>query len=47
MNDYKETIQLGIGIIEGVSCGVPDAAASALIDAVQMIEEALKEDDHA
>ncbi len=37
------TINRALGMIEGVSYGVVDSAGSALIDAVQMIEEAVKE----
>ena len=37
------TIQRALGMIEGVSCGVEKEAASALIDAVEMIDGALKE----
>lgn len=33
----------GLGIIEGVSCGVDNAIGTALIDAVEMIENAVKE----
>lgn len=38
----KETIERALGIIEGVSYGVSDAVAGALIDAVQRIEGALE-----
>lgn len=37
------TIHRAMGIIEGVACGVEKAAADALIDAVEMIDSALKE----
>ncbi len=43
----KETIQRALGIIEGVSYGVSDAVAGALIDAVQMIEGALEGEEGA
>ena len=37
------TIERGLGIIEGVSCGVDNTIGSVLIDAVEMIEHAVKE----
>lgn len=37
------TIERALGMIEGVSYGLSDAQANALVDAVQMIDEALKE----
>lgn len=37
------TINRALGIIEGVSYGLQSDQASALIDAVSMIEESLKE----
>ncbi|MBQ3146809.1 MAG: hypothetical protein IJB91_03680 [Oscillospiraceae bacterium] len=37
------TIQRGLGIIEGVSYGLTDSAGKALADAVQMIDETIKE----
>ena len=37
------TIERALGMIEGVSYGLTDAQASALVDAVQMIDEAVKE----
>lgn len=33
-----ETIQRALGIIEGISCGVSEGAASMLITAVEMID---------
>ena len=37
------TIQRALGMIEGVSYGMEQSAGQALADAVQMIEEAVKE----
>lgn len=37
------TIHRALGMIEGVACGVSQEAATALIDAVEMIDGALKE----
>lgn len=37
------TIQRALGIIEGVACGVPKDAGTSLIDAVEMIDGALRE----
>ena len=37
------TIERALGLIEGVSCGLEKAYAEALIDAVEMINEAVKE----
>ena len=37
------TIERALGMIEGVSCGVDNAIAATLIDAVEMIENAVKE----
>lgn len=37
------TIERALGIIEGVSCGLENAFAQALIDAVEMIDVAVKE----
>lgn len=37
------TIERGLGIIEGVSCVVDNAIGTALIDAVEIIENAVKE----
>ena len=37
------TIQRALGMIDGVSYGLPDSAGTALADAVQMIDEAIKE----
>ena len=37
------TIERALGMIEGVACGVDSAAATTLIDAVEMIDAALKE----
>jgi len=36
-------IQRALGMLEGVSCGVDEAAAVTIMDAVRMIEGALKE----
>lgn len=36
-------IQRALGMLEGVSCGVDEAAAVTIMDAVHMIEGALKE----
>lgn len=38
------TIQRALGILEGVSYGVSDEAADAILTAVEMIEGALKND---
>lgn len=37
------TINRALGMIEGVSYGIDDAAGNAIADAVQMIEETIKE----
>lgn len=37
------TIQRALGMIEGVSYGMEQSAGQALADAVQMIEETIKE----
>ena len=37
------TIERALGMIEGVSCGVDNAAATTLIDAVEMIDHAISE----
>ena len=37
------TINRALGMIEGVSYGLTDAQGSAICDAVQMIDEAVKE----
>ena len=37
------TINRALGIIEGISCGLDNAIASGLIDAVEMIDNAVKE----
>lgn len=37
------TIERALGIIEGVSCGLEDGIATALIDAVEMMDVAIKE----
>ena len=37
------TINRALGMIEGVSYGLSDSAGTALADAVQMIDEAVKE----
>lgn len=37
------TIERALGLIEGVSCGLDKAYADTLIDAVEMIDTALKE----
>ena len=37
------TIQRALGMIEGVSYGLTDSAGTALADAVQMIDETIKE----
>ena len=37
----NETIQRALGIIEGISCGVSDGAASMLITSVEMIDGVL------
>ena len=37
------TIQRALGMIEGVSYGMEQSAGQALADAVQMIEETVKE----
>ena len=37
------TINRALGMIEGVSYGMPDSAGTALGDAVQMIDETIKE----
>ena len=37
------TIERALGIIEGVSCGLENAYAQSLIDAVEMIDGAVKE----
>ena len=37
------TIERALGMIEGVSYGLTDGQASALIDAVEMIDGAVKE----
>lgn len=37
------TIQRALGMIEGVSYGMEQCAGQALADAVQMIEETIKE----
>lgn len=37
------TIQRALGMIEGVSCGMEQGVEQALVDAVQMIEETVKE----
>lgn len=37
------TINRALGMIEGVSYGVDDAVGNVLADAVQMIEETIKE----
>lgn len=36
-------INRALGMIEGISCGLSKDAASCLIDAVQMIDEAMEE----
>lgn len=40
---HVSTIQRALGMIEGASCGVDTAVATALIDAVEMIDVTLKE----
>ena len=37
------TINRALGMIEGASCGVDSAVATTLIDAVEMIDIAIKE----
>lgn len=37
------TIQRALGMIEGAACGVDSSAATTLIDAVEMIENTVKE----
>jgi hypothetical protein len=37
------TIERALGIIEGVSCGLENCYAQSLIDAVEMIDGAVKE----
>ena len=37
------TINRALGMIEGVSYGLDDAAGNAIADAVQMIDETIKE----
>lgn len=37
------TINRALGMIEGISYGLSDPIAQALIDAVQMIDEAIEE----
>ena len=37
----NEIVQRALGIIEGISCGVSDGAASMLITAVEMIDGVL------
>lgn len=37
------TLERAVGMIEGVSYGLTDSQASALIDAVEMIDGAIKE----
>jgi len=37
------TINRALGIIEGASCGLDAAVGTTLADAVQMIDEAVKE----
>lgn len=37
------TIERALGIIEGVACGLDGGAAAAMIDAVEMIDAAVKE----
>lgn len=37
------TINRALGMIEGVSYGMPDSTGTALADAVQMIDETIKE----
>ena len=37
------TINRALGMIEGVSYGLTDSAGTALADAVQMIDETIKE----
>ena len=37
------TIERALGMIEGISCGLETKYATTLIDAVEMIEEAVKE----
>ena len=40
---HVSTIQRALGMIEGASCGVDSAVATTLIDAVEMIDIAVKE----
>lgn len=40
---HISTIQRALGMIEGVSYGVTDSVGTALADAVQMIDETMKE----
>ena len=40
---HVSTIQRALGMIEGASCGVDSAVATTLIDAVEMIDIAIKE----
>ena len=40
-----ETIQRALGIIEGVSCGVPEMYSTMLTTAVEMIDCALRGSD--
>lgn len=37
------TIERAVGMIEGVSYGLTDSQASALVDAVEMIDRAIEE----
>ena len=40
---FNSAIQRALGMIEGVSYGLSGEQSSALIDAVQMIDEAMEE----
>ena len=42
----KETIQRALGIIEGVTCGLTGAAASLLLDALEMIDDVLSREEN-
>lgn len=37
------TIERALGMIEGVSCGLPKSHADTLLDAIEMIDGAVKE----
>lgn len=41
--DFISTVNRALGMIEGVSCGLDRPVGACLVDAVQMIVEAMEE----